>query len=131
MQNIKVVEILKQGGVGILPTDTLYGLVCSALNSKSVERVYRLRRRSPDKPSIILISEIADLKLFGIYLDQFTEDFLISHWPAPLSVVLPCLEDKFEYLHRGTKTLAFRVPDDENLRSLLSQTGPLIAPSAN
>ena len=48
----------------------------------------------------------------------------------PLSV-LDCSQKKFSYLHRGTKTLAFRLPKKENLRKLIQKTGPLLAPSAN
>lgn len=63
-----IVSILKSGGVGILPTDTLYGLVASAFDEKAAERIYELRKRTPDKPMIILISSLEDLKTFGIEL---------------------------------------------------------------
>jgi len=53
------------------------------------------------------------------------------YWPGPVSIVFNCLDDKFTYLHRGTKTLAFRLPAQAGLRKLLLKTGPLIAPSAN
>jgi len=123
--------VLKKGGVGVIPTDTLYGIVGFALNPETVERIYKLRIRTPDKPMIILISSLGDLKLFGIKLDKFTEEFLKDNWPNPLSVVLPCSEKKFEYLHRGTNTLAFRIPNNKKLLKTLEKAGPLVAPSAN
>lgn len=46
-------------------------------------------------------------------------------------MILPCTSKKFEYLHRGTKTLAFRFPKKKSLVNLLEKTGPLVAPSAN
>ena len=64
--NSELVKILKTGGVGVIPTDTIYGLVGSALNKKTVERVYKLRHRNSKKPMIILIGEISDLKKLGI-----------------------------------------------------------------
>ena len=48
-----------------------------------------------------------------------------------MSFVLDCIDEKFTYLHRGTKTLAFRLPAQKDLQRLLKQTGPLLAPSAN
>lgn len=126
-----VIELLKGGGVGILPTDTLYGLVGRALSKKTVERIYRLKRRAPDKPFIVLISSLKDLNLFRIRIDQETSRFLNKIWPNPVSVVLPSEDEEFSYLHRGTKTLAFRIPKDKELQVLLQQTGPLVAPSAN
>src|SRR5205814_332255 len=52
-------------------------------------------------------------------------------WPNTVSVVLPCVDEKFKYLHRGKKSLAFRMPKNKSLLEILKQTGPLVAPSAN
>jgi L-threonylcarbamoyladenylate synthase len=125
------IKILKAGGIGVLPTDTIYGLVGQALNKDAVERIYRVRRRRPDKPLIILISSYDDLKLFGVKLDQKDKKILDRFWPGQVSVILPCSSVKFKYLHRGLKSLAFRLPDKKQLRDLIRQTGPLVAPSAN
>ena len=123
--------ILVAGGVGVLPTDTLYGIVGSALNKKTVERIYRLRERNAKKPMIILIGSVADLKLFDVVLDKKESVLVRQLWPGKVSVVLPCHAVKFAYLHRGTKTLAFRMPEPAWLRALLKKTGPFVAPSAN
>ena len=84
---------------------------------------------------IILISSVDDLKLFGVDADEKSKKFLFKFWPGKVSIVLPITVnlflEKFYYLHRGTKTLAFRLPDDELLSVLLSKVGPLVAPSAN
>ena len=111
------ITILKRGGIGVLPTDTLYGVVGSALSKKAVARIYTVRNRNQKKPCIILIHSIRDLALFGI--------------SGRVSVIMPCPYKKFAYLHRGIKTLAFRMPADIRTRRLLQKTGPLVAPSAN
>jgi len=141
------IEILKRGGVGVAPTDTIYGLLGLALNKKTVERIYQVRKRQPDKPLIILIQNLEDLKLFGIKLDTKTTEILNQYWPGKVSVVLPISSKKmgldsrlrgndtrggqFAYLHRGTNTLAFRLPKNKQLQKLLKETGTLVAPSAN
>jgi len=127
----QLVQQLKAGKVGVIPTDTLYGLVGSALNQEVVERIYRLRRRDTKKPMIILIGGIAELKKFGIKPDQITLKFLKRYWPGEVSVVLRCPSKRWAYLHRGGGTLAFRWPKSTALEKLLRQTGPLVAPSAN
>lgn len=124
------IKILKGGGIGIIPTDTIYGLVGQALTESTVERIYKVRKRSPDKPLIILINSISDLKKFGVKIDNQTKKILQKYWPGQVSIILDC-NQKISYLHRGTKALAFRLPDDEWLRFLLKKTGPLVAPSAN
>ncbi|MBI5913269.1 threonylcarbamoyl-AMP synthase [Candidatus Azambacteria bacterium] len=127
----EVIAILMRGGVGVLPTDTLYGLVGCALSQKAVARIYRLRKRDPKKPCIILISSLRDLTRFGVKADAQTKRFLNTVWPGKVSVVLPCPLKKFAYVHRGTKTLAFRMPKNALLQRILRKTGPLVAPSAN
>lgn len=127
----KIVELLKAGKIGVMPTDTIYGIVGSALNPETVEEIYDLRKREKDKPFIILISSIEDLKKFDVSLTKEQRDFLEKNWPNPLSVVLSVRSDRFQFLHRGRNSLAFRMPKDGKLLELLKQTGPLVAPSAN
>jgi len=127
----KIIEKLKNGGIGILPTDTIYGLVGSALVPKTVERIYRLRSRDPKKPMIILIGDFSDLKKFDIKIDEKMRMILKKYWPGKMSIILPCEDAKFSYLHRGGKSLAFRLPDRKDLRDLIKKVGPLVVPSAN
>lgn len=125
---------LQSGGIGILPTDTIYGLVGSALKPQTVERIYRVRKRTPTKPLIILIGRESDLGLLGVELRPGQRSLLATLWPGPVSIILPLKKTalkRFEYLHRGTETLAFRLPYPKTLRNLLLSTGPLVAPSAN
>ena len=132
MNEQDAVAILKKdGGVGVLATDTLYGIVGSALHREVVARIYTLRKRDLNKPMIILISDITDVLKFDVVLSAADKKILNKVWPNKISVILDCGSSKFEYLHRGTQTLAFRLPADKNLRALLKETGPLVAPSAN
>lgn len=131
MNRREIIRFLKEGGIGVLATDTIYGLVGSAIDPEAVERIYRLRYRDTRKPMIILISSLADLSLFNVKLAEDERDFLFDLWPGKVSVVLPCPSSQFEYIHRGSKTLAFRLPKKEELIEILKQAGPLVAPSAN
>lgn len=127
----RIIDLLKDGGIAVIPTDTIYGIVGSALNPQIVEKIYQLRKRALDKPMIILISSIDDLNKFDIRLTLKQKEFLENNWPNPLSVILEVTGDKFKYLHRGKNSLAFRMPKDKKLLDILKQTGPLVAPSAN
>lgn len=130
MNNLYI-NVLKNGGVGVLPTDTLYGLVGSAFSKKAVARLYALKKRNPKKPFVVLIAAVSDLKRFGVAVPGRHEDFLRRVWPGPVSVILPCKRNSFQYLHRGSGAIAFRLPKSVRLRRLIQKTGPLVAPSAN
>lgn len=127
----KIISLIKDGKVGVMPTDTIYGIVGSALNPQTVEKIYKLRKRAKNKPFIILISSLNDLDHFNIQLTEKQRKFLQKIWPNPVSVILPCPDDAWKYLHRGTKTLAFRIPKSPWLIKMLKKAGPLVAPSAN
>ena len=68
--NEKLIKILQNNGVAIMPTDTIYGLVGKALSKTVVERIYALRQRNPDKPCIVLIGDIGELEKFSITLSK-------------------------------------------------------------
>ena len=137
LRTVNIADILTGGGIGVMPTDTIYGIVGSALDKKAVERIYRLRKQNEKKTMIILIGDAGDLKLFGVETDRRIRNILKNVWPGKVSVVLTLgdmkheTRDRLKYLHRRTKTLAFRLPKPLWLRELLRITGPLVAPSAN
>lgn len=126
----ELITCLNEGGVVILPSDTLYGVMARAADQTAVERVYRLRGRAPDKPCIVLAAglwQLTDTSLWSPTHKRLAK----SHWPGALSLVTPVSDLTPAYLHRGTYTLAYRIPAYPQLRRLLEATGPLIAPSAN
>lgn len=130
LDNPNLVESLKNGEVGLLPTDTIYGLSCSAYSKDSVERIFDIKGRDKQSPVIVLISGVADLKKFRIVLNKKFVQLLSQNWPGRISFILP-VNSGFDYLTRGATGLAFRVPDDNKLISLLQKTGPLVSTSAN
>lgn len=124
----KVVSILKQGKIIVFPTDTLYGILGSTFSKKTIKRIYGIKSRNTKKPLIVLISKISDLKRFGV--KEIPKELKVL-WPDKITVILPCKSAKFKYIHRGSNSIAFRMPNDKMLLRLLAKTGPLVAPSAN
>lgn len=117
---------LKQGNIGVIPTDTIYGLAASAYDEVAVTRLYAAKKRE-HKPGTIIAANIEQLVSLGIekqYLDRIS-----SLWPASLSVVIPTSDRS--YLHQDIGSLAMRVVTDSGLRTILEQTGPLLTSSAN
>lgn len=127
----KAALLLKEGAIGVIATDTIYGICGSAFKKEVVEKIYQLRKRDRRKPMIVLISSFDDLARLGIKLETWQKKILNKFWPGKVSVVLKCPSKKFECLHRGTKTLALRLPKNKELIKILKISGPLVAPSAN
>ena len=123
----ELVDILKNGGVAVIRTDTIYGIVGRADNQAAVERVYRIKGRAPEKSPIILISEPSDM--FDMY-DPSLLDTLRAYWPGPNSIILPSQSGP-SWITRGNASIAYRLPADAPLQELIRTVGPLAAPSAN
>lgn len=131
-KNFKIIaEHIKNGDVAVLPTDTLYGISASAFNKEAVQEIYKIKEREQDKPFIILVSKIEEIEEFGINIDLENKKLLLKNWPAPLSVVFECPNEAFSYLHRKTKSLAFRIPAYNELLDLLKLTGPITSTTVN
>jgi L-threonylcarbamoyladenylate synthase len=113
----QVIQILKSGGIGVMPTDTLYGLVGSAFSLSAIKRIYKIKNRDKKKKLIVLISSLDDLKKFKIDLSKEQVKFLEKVWPGKVSVILG--------------NTAFRLPKNKYVLDILAKTGPLVAPSAN
>lgn len=124
----KVVAMLKNGAVGLLPSDTIYGLSCAALNEEAVRKIHSIKGRNSRKPFIILISDLKMLSMLNI--DPVFASTFVKYWPGQLSAILPAL-DSPKWLRLGLKSLAIRWPADKRLQALISRVGPIISTSAN
>lgn len=117
----KIIDLLKNGLIGIMPTDTVYGIHCLAFRPNLISKIVRIKQRNADKPFITLISDTEDLRLFNINKDNIN-DILNNYWPGPNTLVLTT---------KDNKSMAVRLPKNEFLLSILKETGPLISTSAN
>lgn len=124
----RVAGLLKNGAVGFMPSDTIYGLSCCAIDETAVERLHKIKKRGKNKPFIVLISGASQLPDLGVITTDAAP--ALRYWPGRLTIICDA-NDAPVWLHRGTKTLAVRQPDDEALRNLIDKAGPLISTSAN
>lgn len=127
----EVEAVLREEGVVVLPTDTIYGLHALAMKPRAVEKIYELKHRNRDKPFIVLIGDMEELSGFGVEVDDGLRRFLGGVWSGRVSVVLDCGGDEYEYLHRGVRSIAFRIPARADLLRLLRRVGPLVSSSVN
>ena len=125
---MKPAEQLSQtGSIGVIATDTVYGVVARAGDPKAVERLYKLKNREA-KPGTVIAANVDQLVDLGIKRRYLTA--VEGWWPGAISVVIP-VGDDLSYLHHGVRSLAVRIPDKPELVELLEQTGPLLTSSAN
>lgn len=119
------IKVLFAGGIAVIPTDTVYGVVCRAADEQAVERLYNLKSREK-KPGTVIAASIDQLVELGIKRRYLTA--VNQFWPGAVSIEIP---HDLTYLNQGTGRQAFRIVADEVLADMLQQTGPLLTSSAN
>lgn len=127
----KLRTILENGGAVILPTETVYGLFAQALNEEAVNHVYQLKQRPRDKAMNLNVSNLNDIYFFSQNPPHYLEKLYNRFMPGPLTIILKANEKVPFWVNSGLDTVGFRLPKHEKTLRLISETGPLIGPSAN
>lgn len=127
VDNDELINILNGGGIGVLPTDTVYGLVARAADPVAIQNMYDTKKRA-SQPGTLIASSINDLAKLG--LDSNHLSLAARFWPGQISVVVNA-DNVATYLKQTRDNLAVRIPDDPSLSRLLARTGPLMTTSAN
>ncbi len=122
----ELVATLQNGGIAVVRTDTLYGLIALAANQSAVEAVYAAKQRNQHKACIVLVARSQDVP--APYRAEFER--YATRAVGPTSIIVPAPTEP-AWLLRGGISLAYRVVWDPFLRQVIETVGPVIAPSAN
>lgn len=126
------VRVLQQGGVVVMPTETVYGLACNALDPDAVRRVYEIKGRPSTSPLIVHLHSFDQVKAVASAWPKEAEILAQRFWPGPLTLVLEKKDKVPDETTGGLDTVAVRVPSHPIALELIRRSGlPLAAPSAN
>ena len=118
-----LIDKIKRGAVGILPTETVYGLLCLAGNEAGRERIYKMKSREPRKPMQYLLSDLTQAEQINVPVTPAVRRIADRFWPGPLTVVMPDSEAELQGL---------RLPDHTFTRQFIKDlASPVHATSAN
>ena len=125
------VSIIKNGGVVVFPTDTIYGIGCDPHNDSAVERIFKIKGRDEKKPLPVLAYSIQDAEKI-VSLDRASRMLAEKYWPGALTIAAPLVDKKISRrVTAGSNSLAVRVPANRCILSLLQQCKYLVGTSAN
>ena len=117
-------RIIRQGGLVIFPTDTVYGIAADYMNPQAMQRLREVKKRSEGKPFALLISQMGIISNYTSTNDPALYKLISQYWPGPLTVVVPVRD--------GGGTIGVRMPDHAIALKLLQEAQCAVAaPSAN
>ncbi|MGB1665165.1 MAG: L-threonylcarbamoyladenylate synthase [Nitrosopumilus sp.] len=126
----KVVEIFKNGGVIVFPTDTVYGIGCDPYNENAVKKIYEIKSRDKIKSLPVLAYSIDIVKQI-VMIDKLTEKIVEKYWPGPLTLILKLKDQKLKKSLNLEEKIAIRIPNSECTLKLLKECNLLVGTSAN
>lgn len=127
----EAVGILKNGGVVVYPTDTIYGLGADIFNKKAVKKVYQIKGRKFNKPLLILADSKKEIGKF-VYLNTSAKKAISEFLPGPLTLILKKGRLVPEVITGGRETVGIRLPRNKIATALAKKLGrPITTTSAN
>ena len=127
----KAADIIKNGGLVVMPTETVYGLGANALDKNAVTNIFKAKGRPMDNPLIVHLSCAEDAEKYA-YTNETFYKLAAKFMPGPLTVILPKKDIIPSEVSCGLDTVALRVPSNEIAHELIKKSGcPIAAPSAN
>jgi len=129
----EIVSAIKQGKVLVFPTETSYGLGCDATNQESVDKIFKIKKRSNSKTLLVVVGSIKEAKKY-LSWSKVLEEISGKYWPGSLTVVNDAKQgnDLSVGVAGQDNTLALRVSEDDFLKEVCHNAGcPLVATSAN
>ena len=127
-----VIECLSEGGVVLIPTDTVYGLAAVPHITMAVNKLYELKGRPRCLNLPIMVSSIDDLDVMGVDVNDCVSKLILSSFvPGPLTIAMGFRSYPLVPWLEGREEIAVRIPNDARLLSILRETGPLLVTSAN
>lgn len=124
--------VLRNGGLVVIPTETVYGIAADALNPEAVLRLRAAKQRAETKPLPVMVSGLADAGAFARHVPPLAHTLMVRFWPGPLTIVLEAGDTVPDAVHSGSGKVGLRAPDHTVAQGVLREAGcPLVLTSAN
>lgn len=128
----KINEVLKNGGVIIIPTDTVYGIACDCFNTKAIEKIFEWKKRDNQKPIGVLTDSYEKIEKVARITNDKEKDLIHKFLPGELTIILEKKEIVPDILTANQKTIGVRIPNDKKtLKILKNYQNPLATTSLN
>lgn len=126
----RAAEVLRRGGVAVIPTDTVYGLACGISHPEAIERIYALKQLDPKKPLAILVPDLKVASLYATGISTSVFRMMRRVLPGPYTFIFEATKDVPRIMLRRRRTIGLRMPANAIVTGLLAELGePLLTTS--
>ena len=127
-----IADIIKSGGIVIIPTDTVYGIAADAMNEDAVRRIYEIKGRDFSNPMNVLVSNLNMVKSVSKSMSGLEEEVIKEFFPGAITIILEKNSLVPNIVTAGNKTIGIRMPKNEFILKLIEEVQrPIVATSCN
>lgn len=128
----KLADVILNGELAIIPTDTVYGIVADATSFEAVDKVFKIKKRDYKKPLIIMVSSVEMLLKYVLCVDEIEKELIEKYWPGKLTILFKRNKNVLDIITNGGDLVGIRFPDNKELINLMNKIDrPLVSTSAN
>ena len=128
----KLVDLINNGNIAVVPTDTVYGIIGDATNIDVIHKVYEVKKRDYSKPLILMVSSIDMLEKYVLEVNDIEKKLIDRYWPGKLTILLKKNNNIDDLITSGSELVGIRYPDNKELNELMDKLNkPLISTSCN
>lgn len=125
-------SIIRDGGIVIFPTETVYGIGTNGFNEESIRKIYEIKKRDFSKPISLLVSNMEMVKMVAEDISDLEYALMEKFWPGPFTIILKKKKDVPDILTANGDTVGIRMPSGEIAKKIIEYAGvPIATPSAN
>ena len=128
----KLADVILNGELAIIPTDTVYGIVADATSFEAVDKVFKIKKRDYKRPLIIMVSSVEMLLKYVLCVDEIEKELIEKYWPGKLTILFKRNKNVLDIITNGGDLVGIRFPDNKELINLMNKIDrPLVSTSAN
>jgi len=126
------IEVIKNGGIVVFPTETVYGIGTNAFCEESVRKIYEIKNRPDEKPLSILLNNKEQIEKYAVINNDIERKIIDNFMPGPITIILERKKGMLDHVAPEKNTIGIRIPDNNIILEILKKLDlPMVAPSAN
>lgn len=133
VENIDIIiDEIKSGNPVIIPTDTIYGIACDALNKKAVNKVYKIKKRDNNKPLTLNLNKKKDITKYAYITNKLEKEIIKKLMPGAITLLLKKKEYVVDLISKNSEYIGVRVPNNKIVKEIIKKiNSPLVLTSVN
>lgn len=128
----RLVELINNGNIAVVPTDTVYGIIGDATSVDVIHKVYEVKKRDYSKPLILMVSSVDMLEKYVLEINDIEKKLIDKYWPGKLTILFKKNNNVDDLITSGSNLVGIRYPDNKELNEVMDKLDkPLISTSCN